>query len=47
MDKSMVNMWMMVRPTMATKALILDDKYQYESARGWLDLYDSRSKNQR
>jgi hypothetical protein len=27
MDKSKVDMWMMVRPTMVTKALILDDKY--------------------
>jgi hypothetical protein len=26
MDKSKVNMWMMGRPTMTMKALILDDK---------------------
>jgi hypothetical protein len=24
-----------------------DDKYRYESARGWPDLHDSRSKNRR
>ena len=38
---------MMVRPTVATKALIPDDSYRYESARGWPDLHDSTSKNQR
>jgi len=37
-------MWMIVRPTVTTKALILVERYRYELAQGWSDLYDGRSK---
>ena len=39
-------MWMTVRPTVTTKALIPVDRYRYESVRGWPDLHDSKSKEQ-
>jgi len=45
-DKLKVDMWMIVRPTVTTTALIPVDGYQYESAQGWPDLIDSKSKEQ-
>jgi len=45
-DKLKINMWMIVRPTVTTKALIPVDRYQYESARGRPNLHDSKSKEQ-
>jgi len=45
-DKLNIDMWMIVRPTVTTKALIQLIGYRYESVQGGPDFHDNRSKEQ-